>query len=164
MALFFVIVMSTKLDSIDIILLSNLQKKGRITNVELAENVGISAPPCFRRLKLMESRGIITGYHAEIDPRALGYEFRAVCIVSLFSQFLDEVENFVRIIKNSKNVRSCFSTLGNEEFVLTIVAKDLKEYESMLKSRIQSNKAVSGVKTYMTVNKHKDEYGIPIEE
>lgn len=151
------------LDNIDKILLNNLQKNGRITNVELAENAGISAPPCLRRLKLMENKNIITGYHADINPTSLGYFFRAICIVSLKCQSSVEVKKFLDSVSKSENIRSCFSTSGNENFILTIVAKNLQDYERILKKEIQSNKALSSVKTYITLNKHKDDCGLPIE-
>ena len=151
------------LDNIDKMILNNLQKNGRLANVDLAENAGISAPPCLRRLKLMEDRKIIMGYHADINPLSLSYFVRAICIVSLSSQFSADVKKFLDNILKSKNIRSCFSTSGNESFILTIVAKDLQDYESILKKEIQSSSVVSNIKTYVTLNKHKDDYGVPIE-
>jgi len=151
-----------KLDSIDRTLLSTLQKYGRITNVDLAERVGISAPPCLRRLKLMEKSGVIKGYHAEINPKVLDFNFQAICIVTLASQASKDVNTFLTNIEKCKNIRTCSSTIGNENFVLFIVAKDINEYESILKREIQSGGLVSSVKTYVTVNKHKNEPGLPI--
>lgn len=151
-----------KLDSIDKTLLSTLQKYGRITNVDLAERVGISAPPCLRRLKLMESNGVIKGYHAEVNAKVLDFNLQALCIITLNSQDSKDVNNFLANIEKCKNIRSCTSTAGNENFILSIVAKDMHEYESILKKEIQSGGLVNSIKTYIKINKHKDEPGFPI--
>ncbi len=151
-----------KLDSIDRTLLSNLQKHGRISNVDLAETVGISAPPCLRRLKLMESNGVIKGYHAEVNAKVLGLNFHAICVVTLASQDSKDVNNFLKNIEKCKNIRTCSSTSGNENFILSIVAKDMFEYETILKEVIQSEGLVSNIKTYISVNRHKNEPGLPI--
>jgi DNA-binding Lrp family transcriptional regulator len=153
----------TGLDKIDMMILGNLQDNGRVTNVELAANAGISAPPCLRRLKLMEEDGVIQGYHATINPCVLGYELKAFCIVFLASQNVEKVNSFVSRIATLKNVRSCFSTPGNEVFILSIIVKDLKEYEAILQNELQSSDLISRIKTYILSNTHKDEYGIPID-
>jgi DNA-binding Lrp family transcriptional regulator len=153
----------TGLDKIDMMILSNLQNNGRVTNVELAANAGISAPPCLRRLKLMEEDGVIQGYHASVNPHVLGYELKAFCIIFLMSQNTEKINNFVNKITSLKNIRSCFSSPGNEVFVLSIIAKDLKEYETILRNEIQCSDMISRIKTYILANVHKDEYGIPID-
>jgi len=75
-----------KLDRIDRRILSDLQSNGRMTNVELAERAGISAPPCLRRVRALERAGIIKGYHAELSPEALGYSVSVFALVGLNSQ------------------------------------------------------------------------------
>ena len=76
----------TKLDPIDRKILSELQDDGRMTNVELAKRVGISAPPCLRRVRTLEEAGYIRGYHADVDPRLLGFEVQVFAMVGLHSQ------------------------------------------------------------------------------
>lgn len=152
------------LDNVDKVILRNIQNDGRITNVKLAQSAGISAPPCLRRLKLMEDRNIIMSYHADINPASLGYFVRATCIVQLVSQSRVEFEKFLKAIKNSPNIRTCFATSGDETFVLTIVAKDLHDYEYILKTQIQACGVVQNLKSYITLNTYKEEHGIPIEE
>ena len=152
------------LDNVDMIMLNSLQNNGRITNVNLAANAGISAPPCLRRLKLLEKRGIITSYHARINPTALGYTIRAICVVSLVSQSKDSVKKFLNIIDKSDNIRQCYSSSGNESFLLSIVAKDLKDYERILEDILQASDVVASITSYLTLNKHKDEFGLPIDQ
>jgi DNA-binding Lrp family transcriptional regulator len=150
-----------KLDKIDKAILQSLQKSGRITNVDLAKAVGISAPPCLRRLKFMERNGIIAGYHAELNYDILGYNLRAICVVSLLSQSSREVSSFVDRLLRSRNIKFCFSTPGNESFVLFIIAKDLSDYEKTLKENIQSNDHIANVRTYILANKHAEKHELP---
>ena len=151
-----------ELDSIDLSILENIQKNGRITNVELASITGISAPPCLRRLKSLEKNGIITGYHADIDPEYMGYGFKGVSIITLSSQNIKDVTTFINNVSKLKNVRSCFSTPGEQEFILTIIARNLQEYDKFLENYIQSDRNVIGIKTYIYMNGHKNELGIPL--
>ena len=150
------------LDSIDLSILENVQKNGRITNVELANITGISAPPCLRRLKFLEKNGVITGYHAEIAPEFFGYGFKATTIVRLSSQNTRDISTFINNVSKFKNVRSCFSTPGEQEFVLTIIAQNIQEYDKFLESYIQSDRNVMEIKTYIHMKGHKNESGIPL--
>ncbi|MBQ9335145.1 MAG: Lrp/AsnC family transcriptional regulator [Alphaproteobacteria bacterium] len=150
-------------DKIDIAILSNLQKHGRMTNVELAKRAGISAPPCLRRLKLMEKQGAILSYHAEINPEFTGFSIKAFCTVTLVSQASPIVNDFLKIVEKEPNIRTCFSTSGNELFILSIVAKDLREYEKVLKNKLQNSNVVSSITSHIVLNTHKSEFGIPIE-
>ncbi len=151
------------LDRVDMVILGNLQKYGRMSNVRLAEEAGISAPPCLRRFKIMEQQGFLQGYHAVINPELLGFTIKAFCIVSLVSQAMETVSHFLKIVEQECCIRSCFSTSGNEVFILTVVAKDLKSYEKILHGTLQSSGFVSNITSYVLLNKHKDEFGIPLE-
>lgn len=151
------------LDSIDMVILDNLQKHGRMSNVLLAEKAGISAPPCLRRFRIMEHQGFLQGYHAVVNPELLGFTIKAFCIVSLVSQAMETVGSFLKIVGREPCIRSCFSTSGSEVFILTVVAKDLKSYEGILHGTLQSSGFVSSMTSYVLLNKHKDEFGIPLE-
>lgn len=157
-------VMMMSLDSVDILILSNLQKHGRMSNVCLAKKAGISAPPCLRRFKIMERRGFLSGYHAVVDPELLGFTIKAFCVVSLVSQVSETIDSFLKIVEREDSIRSCFSTSGSEFFILTVVAKDLKEYEKVLQGKLQNSGFVSSITSYIALNKHKDEFGIPLGE
>lgn len=152
-----------RLDSVDVSILENLQKNGRMTNVCLAESVGISAPPCLRRLKLMEKKGVITSYHAVINPDSVGFSIRAVCVVTLASQSPEVVDAFIKLVNECSNIRTCFSSTGNEAFVLSIVARTLREYEKVVKNTLQKSGLVMNITSYINLNKHKDEFGVPVE-
>ena len=151
------------LDSVDMVILNSLQKHGRMSNVRLAERAGISAPPCLRRFKIMEHQGVLQGYHAVINPELLGFTIKAFCVVSLVSQSTETVSSFLKIVERECCIRTCFSTSGNEVFILTVVAKDLRSYEKILHVTLQSSGLVSGITSYILLNRHKDEFGIPLE-
>ena len=96
------------LDEIDIVILGNLQDSGRMTNVELAKRAGISAPPCLRRLKILEEEGVVSDYHAVINSEFLGFTIKSFCVVSLVSQSPKVVSDFLQIIGKERNIRACF--------------------------------------------------------
>ncbi len=151
------------LDAVDISILSNLQNNGRMTNVELANRAGISAPPCLRRLKNLEDRGIIVGYHAEINGAVIGYGFVALCLISIGQQNLRASNEFLSHIKKLDNIRECFSTTGDFDYILKIVAHDLIDYENFLNANIKNLDNISQVKTYVVVQSNKSENGVPIK-
>ncbi|MDR1609460.1 MAG: Lrp/AsnC family transcriptional regulator [Holosporales bacterium] len=152
-----------RLDVIDRMILATIQENGRMTNIGLSEKIGISAPPCLRRLKCLEDSNIIIGYRAEINREMLGYKIFAVCLVSIALQTIEGMQSFISMVDNSESIRSCFSTAGGEYFVLTIVAKDWEDYNNVLRDEIQMCPVVASVKSFVLANKHKDEVGIPID-
>jgi DNA-binding Lrp family transcriptional regulator len=151
-------------DAIDLRLLSELQKDGRVTNVELAGKVGLTAPPCLRRMRTLEQSGAIKGYHADIDPAALGYSIMVFAMVSLKSQAEDDLKAFETHVRSLPNVRECHMLNGEIDFILKIVAHDLQSFQEFLTSQLTSAPNVSSVKTSLTIRTAKDEPGVPIPE
>lgn len=153
--------MVKRFDDIDISILKNLQKNGRMTNIELANRAGISAPPCLRRLKNLENNGIITGYHADINPTLMGYNFSTVCLVSLANQNQKFVEEFLNYIQGLHNVRECLSITGDFDYLLKIIAKDLADFERFLNTNLKNYENISHIKIYVTIQSNKCETGVP---
>ena len=151
-------------DSIDLKLLAELQENGRITNVELAGKVGLTAPPCLRRMRTLEQSGAIRGYHAEIDPAALGYSIMVFAMVSLKSQAEADLRAFEDHVRSLPNVRECHMLNGEIDFILKIVAHDLQSFQEFLTSQLTAAPNVSSVKTSLTIRTAKDEPGVPIPE
>ncbi|HBC54794.1 MAG TPA: AsnC family transcriptional regulator, partial [Alphaproteobacteria bacterium] len=121
-----------KLDEIDQLILRELLADGRMTNVELARRVGISAPPCLRRVRALEEAGFITGYHAEVNTKLLGYQVTVFAMVSLRSQAESDLINFERRGAQWPIVRECHMLNGEIDFILKCVARDLSEFQSFL--------------------------------
>lgn len=150
------------LDPIDLMLLSELQADGRITNVDLAEKVGLTAPPCLRRMRALEQSGVIRAYHAEIDPAALGYTITVFAMVSLKSQAEEDLKAFEHHVMSLPDVRECHMLNGEIDFILKILARDLQSFQELLTSQLTSAPNVSSVKTSLTIRTAKDQPGVPI--
>ena len=149
-------------DAIDIQILDRLQKEGRITNVELAHSVGLTAPPCLRRMRTLEDSGIISGYHAAINPVKLGYTITVFAMVSLKSQAESDLRAFEDHMQELPEVRECYMLNGEIDFMLKVVAKDLQEFQSFLTSELTAAPNVASVKTSLTIRSAKNLPGVPV--
>ncbi|TDT76878.1 AsnC family transcriptional regulator [Litoreibacter halocynthiae] len=153
----------SKLDEIDRKILSELQADGRMTNVELAKRVGISAPPCLRRVRTLEESGYIRGYHADVEARALGFEVKVFAMVGLQSQAEADLSAFEKRCREWPLVRECHMLNGEVDFVLKCVAPDLSSFQSFLTEELTSADNVASVKTSLVIRVAKDEPGVPFE-
>lgn len=152
-----------KLDEIDRMILAELQADGRMTNVELAKRVGISAPPCLRRVRTLEDQGYIRGYHAEVDARALGFEVQVFAMVGLVSQAEVDLTAFEARCLRWPLVRECHMLNGEVDFVLKCVAPDLRTFQRFLTEDLTSAANVASVKTSLVIRGAKDEPGVPFD-
>lgn len=150
------------LDSVDLEILAALQEDGRMTNVDLAARVGLTAPPCLRRVRTLEQSGYIRGYHALLDPIALGYGITVFAMVSLKSQAEHELRAFEEHIAALPNVRECHMLNGEIDFILKIVAPDLQSFQHFLTSELTTAPNVASIKTSLTIRTSKDSPGVPI--
>lgn len=152
-----------KLDKIDRKILKELQENGRITNVDLAKNVGISAPPCLRRVRALEEIGFIKSYHAKVNPGFLGYTVTVFAMVKLTSQAENDLKEFEKRINDWEMVRECHMLAGDVDFLLKIVAKDWDNYQEFLTHELTAAPNVTSVKSMLAVRAGKDQPGIPIK-
>ena len=152
-----------KLDDVDKQILHDLQKSGRMTNVELAKNAGISAPPCLRRVRALEDEGVITGYHANIDAESLGYNVQIFAFVGLTSQAEPDLCDFEDMVEKWDNVRECHMLMGETDFLLKIVAQNWEEFQEFLTTKLTPAPNVSHVKTAISLRTRKNEPGVPID-
>ncbi|MCK9544731.1 MAG: Lrp/AsnC family transcriptional regulator [Novosphingobium sp.] len=151
------------LDEIDRQLLAELQNEGRITNVELAHRVGLTAPPCLRRVRALEEAGVIRGYHAELDPSQLGFAICVFALVSLQSQAEQALRQFEDHVRALPEVRECHMLNGEIDFILKIVSKDLQSFQEFLTSKLTPAPNVASVKTSLTIRTAKQLPGVPLE-
>ncbi|MCH7860411.1 Lrp/AsnC family transcriptional regulator [Sphingomonas sp. NPDC092331] len=151
-----------RFDDIDIRILGLLQDNGRMTNVELAERVGLTAPPCLRRVRALEQQGAITGYHAALDPAALGYNLTVFAMVSLKSQAEADLRAFEQMMADIPEVRECHMLNGEIDFILKIVAPDLQSFQHILTTRLTPAPNVEHVKTSLTIRTSKALPGVPV--
>lgn len=152
-----------KLDQIDRMILAQLQENGRMTNVELARRVGISAPPCLRRVRTLEEAGYIRGYHADVDARKLGFEVQVFASVGLVSQAEADLVAFEERCRGWPLVRECHMLNGEVDFLLKCVAPDLSTFQRFLTEELTAADNVANVKTSLVIRDAKDEPGVPFE-
>jgi len=151
-----------KLDDIDRKILRDLQANGRMTNVELARRVGISAPPCLRRVRALEEAGFIKGYHADLDPMALDFNVTVFAHVGLHSQAEPDLVAFEALVRSWPEVRECHMLAGETDFLLKIVANDWEAYQKFVTSKLTAAPNVSHVKSALTIRSSKNEPGVPV--
>lgn len=151
------------LDRIDREILSLLQDDGRMTNVDLAERVGLTAPPCLRRVRALEQSGVIRGYHADIDPTAMGFPITVFAMVSLKSQAEHDLAAFERHVAAIPEVRECYMLNGEIDFILKIVAADLESFQRILTTHLTPAPNVASVKSSLTIRNAKALCGVPID-
>jgi DNA-binding Lrp family transcriptional regulator len=152
-----------KLDRIDRKILNDLQERGRMTNVELAERAGISAPPCLRRVRALEEAGVIKGYHAEIDAGTLGFGVMVFAQVGLSTQSETDLKKFEDLVRSWPLVRECYLVSGEADYILKIVAEDWDAYQKFLTTHLTTAPNVSHIKSALGIRVAKHKPGVPVD-
>jgi DNA-binding Lrp family transcriptional regulator len=151
-----------RIDAIDWHILRELQDDGRITNVELSQRVGISAPPCLRRVRSLEEEGIIKGYRALLEEKKLGFDLMAFAMVHLISQAEADLSAFAAQVERWPLVRACWMLSGETDFILLCVAPDLRTFQNFV-LELTGAPNVRNVKTALTLKQTKDAAVVPME-
>jgi DNA-binding Lrp family transcriptional regulator len=154
---------TTRFDKTDWNILRELQDDGRITNVELARRVGISPPPCLRRMRGLEEEGAIVGYCALVDERTLGFHVTAFVMVGLHSQAEVDLIAFEERVRSWPIVRECTMLSGEIDFILRCVAPDLSAFQDFVIHELTAAPNVDSVKTALAIRRSKLAPGVPIE-
>jgi DNA-binding Lrp family transcriptional regulator len=154
---------AARLDTTDWLILRELQADGRITNIELARKVGISAPPCLRRVRALEEAGIIEGFTAILDDKALGFDVSAFAMIKLHSQAEVDLIAFEKRAQESPIVRDCYMLSGEIDFLLRCVAPDLTVFQEFIIHELTAAPNVASVKTSLVIRASKRAAGVPTE-
>jgi DNA-binding Lrp family transcriptional regulator len=154
--------MPVDLDNTDRQLLAALQQNARLTTGELAQMTGLSQSPCWRRIRRLEESGLIDGYHARLDRRALGYG--VVAFVSISIDFQNEARSteFVEAVRAIPQVVMFHGITGSADFLLMVIAKDLDAYSELLQSRLHRLPGVRHVQTSFSLQEFKRFDDVPI--
>ncbi|WP_210419272.1 Lrp/AsnC family transcriptional regulator [Acetobacter vaccinii] len=153
----------TDLDTVDLRIVAELQDDGRITNVELARRVGISAPPCLRRVRRLEEEGIIRGYHADPDATMLGWPITFFALIGLESQKETVLSAFERQLADWPEVRECHMIRGGGDFLVRLIARDAA-HENQLTRQLTEATHVIRVQTLQTIRTSLERWGVPVRE
>jgi DNA-binding Lrp family transcriptional regulator len=149
-------------DTIDWKILREIQRDGRVSNVELAGRVGLSPPPTLRRVQALEQAGLIIGYRAQLNREKLDYSVKMFVLVGLKSQARPEMEAFERQAKAWPIVRECYGVQGGADYVLVCVARDLQAVQSFVNGALLKAPNVDSVRTSLILSDVKTDPEIPL--
>ena len=152
----------TSLDPTDLRLLDHLQRDARITNVALAESASLSPAPCLRRVRDLEAAGVIRGYATLLDPEALGLHVSAFIQISLEKQVVNALRNFEETIAGYPEVMECYLMTGDSDYLLRVVAHDLKGLQSLIVDRLARLPNVANIRSSIALKQVKYKTALPL--
>ncbi len=155
--------MTPKLDATDWRIIRELTANGRMTNVQLAQRVGITPPPCLRRVRALEEAGLIRGYHAEVDAPALGFELTVFVMVALHSQAEADLRAFENHIQAWPLVRECYMMSGETDYILKCIAPNMAAFQDFLINKLSATPNIASVKNAVSIKQTKMEPGVPVD-
>lgn len=150
------------MDALDRKILGALQTEARLTTLQLAERVGLSASPCARRVRLMEEAGIIKGYVAVIDQKAVGLPVSVFASIKLERQREEELDRFARAVAQWPEVLDCYLMTGQRDFLMRIVVRDLEAYERFLKDKLTRLDGVASIESSFALDQVKRSSALPL--
>jgi len=151
-----------ELDSFDRRILDYLQQDGRISNQQLAEEVGLSPAACWRRVRALEEQGAIAGYNARLNPEALGQVLSVFALVSLQRHNIDSTAEFEQQVMTYPEVLQCFAVTGNADFVLRVVVPDMPSYDRFLNEKIFTLQGIAQVHSNFALREIKNTQNLPL--
>ncbi|MCF1465044.1 Lrp/AsnC family transcriptional regulator [Agrobacterium vitis] len=154
--------MPIRLDDIDRRILKALQRNGRIQNVELAKEVGLSPSPCLRRVKLLEEAGIISRYVAVLDQMKIGLTLSMFARVWLTSQDAETIDLFIAAMSKLPEVVECYIMLGESDALLRVVVSDLDSYRRFQSTHLTRKNGIQNVKTDVPSEVVKQTFALPV--
>tara|TARA_B100000767_G_scaffold246727_1_gene246535 strand:+ start:34 stop:561 length:528 start_codon:yes stop_codon:yes gene_type:complete len=152
-----------RLDVIDLKILRLIQEKGRITNLQLSQEIGLSPAPTLERVKKLESSGIIEGYHAQVNDTLLGMGIKAFISISLERQKVDSIVTFKEKIQAIPEVLECYQITGNADYLMKVVVQDIPSFERLISNKLSQIEEIGQMQTMMILSKVKDSKVIPLD-
>ncbi|PRY64809.1 DNA-binding Lrp family transcriptional regulator [Vreelandella songnenensis] len=153
-----------QLDKVDAKLVAHLQIDGRLSIAKLAERLSISEATCWRRHKRLEELGVIEGYQATLNRRALGGSVLAFVQITCTQHDEAATAEFERIIQASSRVLSCHNTTGEADFLLQVIARDLDDYSGFVEQVLRRLPGVSSIRSNLSLREVKATQQLPVEE
>jgi Lrp/AsnC family leucine-responsive transcriptional regulator len=150
------------LDKIDFQILKLLQENGRITNLQLSTEIGLSPAPTLERVRKLEQSGMVKSYHAIVDEEKLGFGIKAFMLVNITSHQSDYMSKFTEQVNQIEEIVECYHITGSSDFMLKIMVKSIKDYESLVVNRIAKIEQMRNLKTMMIMSTVKDTHYVPL--
>lgn len=155
--------MAIELDKTDLQILKTLQQNGRITNLQLSNEIGLSPAPTLERVRKLENSGYILSYHALVDEEKLGLGIKTFIQVSLDFHQSNTIQTFLNEIQEIKEVTECHHVTGQCDFLLKVYVKDIKSYEQLIMQKISRISVVKTFQTMIIMSTNKKEPIVPLE-
>lgn len=154
--------MQINIDKIDFKILRILQENAKITNLQLSSEIGLSPAPTLERVKKLENAKLIKGYHAELDEEALGIGIKAIIQITLTRQIENAISNFKKEISKIPEIMECYQVTGNADYILIVMLKDIRDFESLISTRLSKMEEIGQMQTMMILSKIKDSKVLPL--
>ena len=151
-----------KLDKIDRKILDILQANAKITNAQLAQDIGLSPAPTLERVKKLEQSGIIKSYHAKINSEVVGLGVNTFVMASLKGHNRDNIEKFINAINTIEEVIECHHITGSSDFILKVIAKDINAYQHLMLEKVSNIEVVDNLQSMVILSTFKDSKILPI--
>ena len=152
------------MDKMDYRILAELQLNGRLSSQALAERVGLSTSPCWRRVRRLEEQGVIRANVAILDPEKIGLHVTAIANISLEDHHPDSVAEFDRMVQERPEILECYATSGQQDYTLKVICKSIAAYDKLLNEHILRCKAVHTVSTSIVLRGTKHTTSLPLLE
>ncbi|MEJ4047194.1 Lrp/AsnC family transcriptional regulator [Erwinia sp. SLM-02] len=152
-----------QLDEVSLKILDILQKQADISNAELAERVGLSVSPCWRRVTEMREKGVIRGSVMLVDPESLGLEVNVFVHVTLRHQDKQSLEEFTSTVSNRPEVMECYLMTGEADYLLRVVVENLKKYQVFIQECLTQIRSVASIRSSFALSQVKYTTALPTE-
>ena len=152
-----------RLDAIDLKILDVIQRDGRITKLALAQRVGLSPTPAWLRLRKLEKAGIVGGYHAKLDVRAVAPVAAVLVEVTLRSHRQSDFDRFERVVREVPEIVSCWSVGGGIDYMLKVVTRDVDAYQRMIDALLKREIGIDRYFTYIVTRTVKENEPVPVD-
>lgn len=152
-----------KLDPIDKKILDILQKNAKITNAQLAQDIGLSPAPTLERVKKLEKSGVISSYHAKIDPELVGLGVCTFVMVSLKGHNKENITKFLHSINTIREVVECHHITGSGDFILKIITEDIPSYQELMLEKVSEITVVDNMQSMVVLSTYKDSMVLPMK-
>jgi Lrp/AsnC family transcriptional regulator, leucine-responsive regulatory protein len=152
-----------QIDAKDRQIIRELQRDGRLTNQDLAERVNLSPSPCLRRVRLLEEAHVITGYSADVDPRACGLAITAFIRITLARHDRDAVKGFEAKVRDIPDILDCYLLTGEADYLLRVLVADLGAYEEFVRNRLHAIPGVASITTSLVYGTVKQSRLYPLD-
>jgi DNA-binding Lrp family transcriptional regulator len=153
-----------RLDRLDLKILSTLQTAGRISNLELAETVGLSATPCMQRVRRLEAAGYIRGYDAQLDIDRICSNIVVFTEITLRNHRREDFLRFERGIQEIPQILNCFLVTGGYDYLAQFIARDIADYQTVVEDLLDRDLGVEKYFSYVTIKQVKRDAGYPLAD